>query len=166
MTRRIVTFTVKTEGRDLGKQFILREMPAEQGESWGTRALLAIVRGGGPNVSEEMVSMGLAGLAVMGLGSLGAVQYDELKPLLKEMMDQVTVQTPSGIERPMNGQDDIEEISTLLQIRKELLELHVGFSLASVLSYFRSLSRRMMTDGNGRNTQTSAAPLDSSSAAS
>jgi hypothetical protein len=166
MPRRIVTVTITAEGRDKGKQFILREMSAEDAEAWGTRALLAIVRGGGPNVSEETVSMGLAGLAVLGIGSLGAVQYDELKPLLKEMMGCVTVQTPSGVERVMNGQDDIEEIATLLQLRKELLELHVGFSLASVLSYFRSLSRRMMTDESGQNTQTSAAPLDSSSAAS
>jgi hypothetical protein len=165
MPRRIVTVTIRAEGRDVGKQFILREMPAEQAEAWGTRALLAIVRGGGPNVTEETVSMGLAGLAVLGIGSLGAVQYEELKPLLKEMMECVTLQTPSGVERALNGQDDIEEIATLLQIRKELLELHVGFSLASVASYFRSLSRRMMTEGNGQNTQTSAAPLDSSSAA-
>jgi hypothetical protein len=161
MARRVETITITAEGRDKGKQFIIREMDSFEAEEWGERMLLALVRGGGPEVSEQTVSMGLAGLATLGVGAVGAVQYDEIKPLLKQMMGCVTIPAAiaSHFERPVNGQDDIEEVATILRLRKEVLELHLGFSLGSILSFFRRPSPTTATDGNGPDTQTSAPPL-------
>jgi hypothetical protein len=38
----------------------------------------------------------------------------------------------------------IEEVSTRLQLREEVLSLHLGFSLADRLSTFRSLAATMI----------------------
>ena len=46
MARKVSNYTVTKEGRDLGKTFVITEMPASRAEAWATRALLALMAGG------------------------------------------------------------------------------------------------------------------------
>jgi hypothetical protein len=46
MARKERTVVIETEGRDLGRTYLLREMPASQAEAWATRLLLALGKGG------------------------------------------------------------------------------------------------------------------------
>jgi hypothetical protein len=140
--RKDKVITVTTEGRDRGKMFRLTEMSADQGEKWAFRALLALSRGG-MNLPQGIFDAGMAGLAsivpylvIIGLRSLNAAQWAELEPLLDEMMLCVKYQPPGGLPAQelmagVNGQ--IEEIRTRVELRKEILELHVDPSLAVVL---------------------------------
>lgn len=145
MARRTKTVTITSEGRDKGKAFLITEMDAWSGEKWSYRALLALSRGGfelPPGIFEA----GMAGLAAMvpylvviGFRSLHAARWEELETLLDEMMTCVKYQPPQlGVEAQdirtgVNSQ--IEEIRTRVELRKEVLMLHISpFDLAAFQS--------------------------------
>lgn len=142
MTIKSKVVTISTDGRDRGKMFRLTEMPADQGEKWAFRALLAMSRGG-MQLPAGIFDAGMAGLAsivpyllIVGLRSLHAAQWAELEPLLDEMMTCVKYQPPGGLppQELISGiNSQIEEIRTRVELRKEVLEMHVDPSLAAVL---------------------------------
>lgn len=141
---------VKIEGdlktnRDAGKTFVITELSSYHGEDWAIRALRLAQRAkadipGGLNA-------GMAGVAAVGILAVleGTDNFDELRPLFKEMMDCVQVMTDekTGFTRPLidgtadsdaKANDDIQEIKTRFLLRKEWLNLHLDFSIAEVLS--------------------------------
>lgn len=147
MARRTQFVTITAPGRDKGKQFLITEMSADQGERWAYRTLLALSRGGidlPPGVFER----GFAGLAemlpyllVIGLRALHGAQWTEIEPLLDEMMSCVQFQPPGTNGNPQLLQAlfpghncQIDEVATRMQLRKEVLQLHAGFSLADAFS--------------------------------
>lgn len=114
--------------RDAGKRYYIREMSAAQAEEWGMRALLALAKSG-VDLPDNFLSMGIAGMAVVGVQALGGMSFADAKPLIDEMMACVMAQPdPSHPEvRRALVEDDTEEIQTRLWLRKEVLALHVDF---------------------------------------
>lgn len=131
-TKRVV---IEADNRDKGKIFVLTEMPASQAEKWAVRALLALTHAGA-EIPEDIEGSGMAGIAMMGLHALTSLRFADAEPLLDEMFDCVRF-CPDGshpeIVRPLI-EDDIEEVGTRLRLRKDVLELHVDFSLPGVQS--------------------------------
>jgi hypothetical protein len=150
--RKETIVTISAEGRDFGKAFFLREMSAVRAEKWATRAILALTRSG-INIPEDVAKQGLAAVAAIGLHALAGVQFAEAEPLLDEMMQCVQIiPTPSRPEvKRALVEDDIEEISTLVTLRREILALHMGFLPPAV----RSIFSRPATTGDSPNTPTS-----------
>lgn len=114
-------------------------MPADQGERWAFRMLLALSRSG-VEVPDGMFSGGWAGLdtlwpflLVTGLNGLHGAQWAEMEPLLNEMMACVQW-CPPGNAPPQPifaGVDSqIHEVATRIELRKAVIELHLGFSPA------------------------------------
>lgn len=130
MARKELMLTIDTPGRDVNKTFYIREMSATKAERWATRALLALLKSG-VEVPEDIASAGLAGVAAMGLRAFGGIDFADAEPLLAEMMS--CAQIVPDISRPQVKraliEDDIEEVTTLLRLREEVLSLHTGFSL-------------------------------------
>lgn len=129
--RKTRTVVISEEGRDRGKTFLLREMPALRAEKWAYRALMAIGM-------EEMAAAGMggvAGVAAAGFQVLqsGKLRFDDVEPLLDEMMECVQIiPKPSqpDVVRPLvlDGDGaDIDEILTLMRLRKEVFDLHTEF---------------------------------------
>lgn len=120
--------------RDNGKKFVLREMPSDQGERWAIRAILGICSVN-PNIPAETANAGFAGLASLGVKLLLTVPEAIAMPLIDEMFDQVFYQPPNEKIPPQaiigGGNSQIEEVATRLYLRQQLLELHLGFSLAA-----------------------------------
>jgi len=151
MSRRTKVVTITDEGRDKGKSFVITEMPADQGEWWAFRALIALGNSGA-SLPEGALDSAMAGLATMeaskgwasalfvaGLKMLPGVKASELKPLLDEMFGCVQYRPPGGKGLPDQSINDgpysqVEEIATRLKLRAEVLELHLGFSLAGAVS--------------------------------
>lgn len=135
--RKTERFTITSEGRDKGKTFILTEMPADQGERWALRALLALTNTGAA-VPEEALTAGMAGLAAVGVQALGMLSAPQVQPLLDELWP-VCVRIvppkeglmPQEILPGINSQ--IEEVKTRLEIYRALLKLHTGFSMPAEL---------------------------------
>lgn len=131
MARKTANYRVPTEGRDIGKLFVITEMSAAQAESWATRALLALI-GANTDVPDNVAELGTAGLAELGLRSLAKLKWEVAEPLLAEMMSCVEIvpdPAKTHVRRPLI-EDDIEEVSTRLALRMEWWNLHMGFLLA------------------------------------
>jgi hypothetical protein len=122
--RKETTF-VAEDGRDKGKQFHLKEMPASQAEAWAIRALLAIGNAG-VEIPDDAAGLGMAGVAAMGIKALMAIPYAAAEPLLDEMMACVQAMPSANVFRPL-VEDDIEEVVTRFKLRKAVWELHAGF---------------------------------------
>lgn len=130
MTRKTAIYTVQAGGRDTGKVFHLCEMPADQAEKWAIRALLALGRAGidlPPGSERE----GIAAIARAGLDALIRVNFGDAEPLLDEMMESCVEIAPGG-ERGARlnwteAKRSIEEVATIVQLRREVFRLHTGF---------------------------------------
>lgn len=142
MARHIANVTVEDKGRDQGKLFVIREMSSEQGEAWATRALLAIMAGG-INLPENFETLGMAGLASLGIRSLAALKWEVAKPLLDEMFDCIQIvpdKRKAHVSRDLI-EDDVEEIPTRYKLRLEWWKLHMGF-LTAVLPSLGDQAKR------------------------
>ena len=131
MARKVVTLVIDKPGRDVDKVFVLTEFPATQGEKWAARALIALARSN-PSIPEDMASLGWQALASMGVEILSGINFTDAEPLLDEMMRCVKFMPDSNkptILRDLGvgGVEDIEEISTIIRIRKEVFNLHADF---------------------------------------
>jgi len=134
MARKTKVVTITAEGRDRGKQFLITEMPASRAEKWAFRAFFALGRAG-IQVPEEMAGMGMSVIAVIGIRALAMLRFEDAEPLMDEMMG--CVQFMPDPARPAIVrqliEDDVEEATTLLLLRSEVIELHTGFSIADAV---------------------------------
>lgn len=128
MARKQITFTA-TAKRDEGKEFLITEMPAAQAEDWAMRALMAAIRSGA-DLGDIEPGAGMAGIATIAAKSLGVIDVATARELRDELFECVKFvgKSPSGknVYRAMQP-DDIEEVATLLELRKAVLFLHIDF---------------------------------------
>lgn len=147
MARKTATITipdVPTGNRDAGKTFLITEMPAMAAERWGTRALLALSRSD-YQVPDLDPDAGFAELVRIGIELLCRVEYAEVEPLLNEMLQCVQfVPDPRNPDIPPHPHVEqvVEEVATLLMLRREVWDIHSGFSYAGVMSILTSATSR------------------------
>lgn len=119
--------------RDFGRYYRIKEMPAYKAEKWLGRLLLILA-------SKPSSLIGLSeGVSVSSL--VEGVKWETIEPLLEEMMNCVEIssilkpeKTPTSFRALKLEEDDIEDVQTLIMLRKETIELHLGFTLAEKLS--------------------------------
>lgn len=125
MARKTKEITIESKGRDCGKVFLITEFDAWSAEEWATEALFAMMNAG-VEIPEGIEQAGLAGVAALGLAALTKVRYDKAKPLIEKMMSCVEIIPSPKVKREIIA-DDIEEVGTLLLLKKEVLLLHLDF---------------------------------------
>lgn len=143
MPRRTKRITIAEKNRDQGKTFVLTEMPADQAEWWATRALLALTNAGADLPAGVSANAGMAGVAAAGIQALSQLRAETVKPLMDEMFGCVAYEhDPSHPLQPIFAGEasQIEEVSTRIRLREELLELHLGFSIRGAASTSASAS--------------------------
>jgi hypothetical protein len=127
MARRTKVIVIKDpRSRDDGKQFMVTEMDAESAEWWAIRVLQGLL-GSNQDVDADIFSAPLskiAGLAFIGLAKMPA---EQLKPLMDEMKPCIKVLLPDGKTSRDVLASDIEDISTWLELRKEVFGVLTGF---------------------------------------
>lgn len=129
MARKILNVTISDEGRDKDKVFVLTEMPASQAERWAARALFALMNSG-VTIPDNIASTGLAGIAALGIKALGRLPFELAEPLLDEMFECVKIMPNPEVTRALI-EDDIEEMKTRIQLRKEIFNLHTSFFITA-----------------------------------
>lgn len=143
-------------GRDSGKTFIITELPASQAESWALRALLALLSDG-VDLPAGIETMGMAGMAEVGIRALSGLRWEVAAPLLEEMWQCVTIRPDSS--RPDFARElveqDIEEIATRIKLRAEIWKLHVDFLSAVAPSVSGGGAAAAGGKRPSRNTKTS-----------
>jgi hypothetical protein len=134
MARHEKTITIQDEGRDKGKVFVIREMPATAGEKWAMQ-LMYLIEQAGAAVSQETLTGGMAGLAtLMPEGRKDAMALAVARalgdPSLAAWWDCVRyVHAPNHQPQKINlGETcQIEEIKTITFLRMEVVKLHTDF---------------------------------------
>lgn len=125
--RRTEVVHITAENRDKGHTYIITEMDAFEGEDLGVKILLALSNAG---VDIPDTSAGMAGLAAVGIAAMAKLPYAVVKPILNDMLTHVVYQhAPKHPPMPLSNAN-VFETSTLLEIRKAFIKLHLGFSLA------------------------------------
>lgn len=129
MARKTTTVTIARAGRDAGKVFLLTEMPATQAEKWAARAFLALAKSG-VEIPDDIATAGLAGIAAVGVKAFTGVSFEAAEPLMDEMFGCVKIIPDPSKPMVVRAliEDDTEEVATRLQLRQEVLALHVDFS--------------------------------------
>ena len=145
MARKETTFVAET-GRDLGKQFLITEMSASQAENWAFQVILA-VGNAGIEIPEGLASQGMSGLMAIGYMNLLKIPFDAAKPLLDEMMNCVQIIPSANIKRKL-VEEDIEEVTTRLQLRKSVWNLHMDFFLKESKSTLESEAQETMQESS------------------
>ena len=115
--------TIQT-GRDAGKTFIIELMKAVPTEKWAMRAIMAMIQSG-MEIPDDVASMGLAGVASMGIKAIGGIRWDLAEPLLDEMLNCIKIKEPL-ITRKLTD-EDLQEVSTILKLRMEAISFHWDF---------------------------------------
>jgi hypothetical protein len=131
MARKQLDILVSAEGRDKGKMFQITEMPASKAEKWAIRTMLALGKSG-VEIPDDLQAQGMAGIASLGIRALTSLNFEDAEPLLAEMFDCVKCvpdPTRPEVTRAL-VEDDIEEVSTRLLLRKDILSLHIDFFTA------------------------------------
>lgn len=121
--------------RDNGKRFRLTEMAAKPAEKWANKVFLAIARSG----LDIPDNLGISGAGMAGIYQLaqlvGHLRFPELEPLMDELMGCIQFVGDANFPRALiddgGVNDDIEEVATRHFLRKEVIDLHVNFSMAA-----------------------------------
>lgn len=134
--RKTAIYTVPGTGRDKGKRFKITEMSAWRSETWAAKLLFAMMNSGA-DIPDEVAGAGLAGLGALDImtiiKAISRVPYEKAEPLLAEMLECLEIlpdPSNSNVVRPLI-EDDVEEVGTLLLLRKEILALHLDFFTAA-----------------------------------
>jgi hypothetical protein len=146
----VIIDTGDETNRDHLKMFRIKEMSAMRAEKWAIRAMLALARSK-PEIPDEVAQGGLASVARFAIEALSGLSFAEAEPLMDEMMQQCVFFVPDQTKQLKTAitENDIDEISTLVFLRAEVLDLHTGFSLRGAIS--KSISG-IQTAAPGPNT--------------
>lgn len=128
MARKTEIVIVSEGGRDKGKNFVLTEMPAVQGERWATQAL-SLISKAGQKLPAGAEGAGMAGLAVVPMNALPVLQALQ-DPSLDAWWECVKYQHQPNhpLQTIFQGEAcQIEEIGTVNLLRMKVLEMHIGF---------------------------------------
>ena len=153
--RRQKTVVIDAEGRDKGKTFLLTEMPAAHAEDWAARAFLMLAHSA-IDFPVGIDRAGMAGIAEIA-HLLSGVQFSELKPL----MDELLLMCVQRIEDPLRpfpravDSEDVEEVATRQQLRREAIDLHTNFLLAATILNLIAAASEMTTLQSIESTPTS-----------
>ena len=127
-------FIAIESGRDQGKTFVVREMPASKLEKWSARAMLALFNGNLPSdIAEQARGSNAVALAQAVASGLGGISWELVEPLYDELLGCVyRVPDPSTPNNrvplnPANVDAHIQDMSTLLRLRAGVLEVCFDF---------------------------------------
>lgn len=125
MARKEKTYTVES-GRDTGKTFLIKEMSVLQADRWAQRALFALAKSG-VDASSVDLSGGMLEMAKFAFQAIGGIDPDVGTELLDELLSCVQIIPSGGIPRSLVIDSDIEDVKTLMLLRKEALMIHIDF---------------------------------------
>lgn len=130
MSRKEIPFIVTDEGRDKGKEFIITEMSAWDADELAQDIFRAMGDSNYTGIPADVIAMGCAGLATVGLSVLSASSPDVSRTLRDRLMSTVQIViTHEGKrkERKVNGTLDFEEVQTIRQVMDQVFKVNFDF---------------------------------------
>lgn len=130
MARKEITFIPEDSGRDKGKEFIITELSAWDADELAQDIFRAMGESGFNAIPPEVIAMGCAGLATVGLSVLSSAHPDvarKLRDRLIETVEIVIYNDGQRIIRKVDGPNDFEEVSTIRKLMDKVFEVNFGF---------------------------------------
>ena len=130
MPRKEIPFVVTEEGRDKGKEFIITEMSAWDADTLSQDIFRAMGDSNYTGIPPDVIAMGCAGLATVGLSVLSASSPDvahKLRDTLMSTVDIVVTHEGQRNQRKVNGTIDFEEVSTIRAVLDKVFQVNFDF---------------------------------------
>lgn len=130
MSRKKIPFIVTEEGRDKGKEFIITEMSAWDADALSQDIFRAMGDANYTGIPPDVIAMGCAGLATVGLSVLSASSPDvahKLRDTLMSTVDIVVTHEGQRNQRKVNGTIDFEEVSTIRSVLDKVFQVNFDF---------------------------------------
>lgn len=130
MARKEIPFIVETEGRDKGKEFLITEMSAWDADSLAQDIFRAMGDSNYSSIPADVISMGCAGLATVGLSVISASSPEvarQLRDRLMSTVDIIITNDGQRQQRKVNGSMDFEEVSTIRTLLDKVFQVNFDF---------------------------------------
>lgn len=135
MTRKTATIVIEDEGRDKGKQFLITEMSAVDGERIALRFFQMLCASG---VDIDVNTASAMDVAHMVFSAVSQLHPSQIEEISDKLMECVQYLAPDGKTTRRLVTGELEEISTRLLLKKEAFMLTFG-------NFFQGLSRFLKT---------------------
>lgn len=130
MARKEIPFIVEEEGRDKGKEFLITEMSAWDADSLAQDIFRAMGDSNYSSIPADIIAMGCAGLATVGLSVISASSPEVARQLRDRLMSTVDIVITSEgqrQQRKVNGSLDFEEVSTIRSLLDKVFQVNFDF---------------------------------------
>ncbi|CAH3641861.1 TPA: hypothetical protein ACNVTV_005047 [Citrobacter freundii] len=130
MARKEIPFIVEEEGRDKGKEFLITEMSAWDADSLAQDIFRAMGDSNYSSIPADVIAMGCAGLATVGLSVISASSPEVARQLRDRLMSTVDIIITSEgqrQQRKVNGSLDFEEVSTIRSLLDKVFQVNFDF---------------------------------------
>lgn len=130
MARKEITFIVEDEGRDKGKEFIITEMSAWDADTLSQDIFRAMGDSDFAGIPADVIAMGCAGLATVGLSVISASSPEVARSLRDRLIDTVDIVITTDKttnRRKVNGTIDFEEVSTIRTLLDKVFQVNFDF---------------------------------------
>ncbi|WP_445441733.1 hypothetical protein [Citrobacter freundii] len=130
MARKEIPFIVEEEGRDKGKEFLITEMSAWDADSLAQDIFRAMGDSNYSSIPADVIAMGCAGLATVGLSVISASSPEVARQLRDRLMSTVDIIITSDgqrQQRKVNGALDFEEVSTIRSLLDKVFQVNFDF---------------------------------------
>ena len=130
MSRKKIPFIVEEEGRDKGKEFLITEMSAWDADTLSQDIFRAMGDSNYSSIPADVIAMGCAGLATVGLSVISASSPEvarQLRDRLMSTVDRIITNEGQRQQRKVNGPLDFEEVSTIRALIDKVFEVNFSF---------------------------------------
>lgn len=130
MARKEITFIVEDDGRDKGKEFLITEMSAWDADSLAQDIFRAMGDSNYSSIPADVIAMGCAGLATVGLSIISASSPEvarQLRDRLMSTVDIIITNDGKRQQRKVNGSMDFEEVSTIRTLLDKVFQVNFDF---------------------------------------
>ncbi|MGC4218088.1 hypothetical protein VSX44_03710 [Citrobacter freundii] len=130
MARKEISFIVEEEGRDKGKEFLITEMSAWDADSLAQDIFRAMGDSNYSSIPADVIAMGCAGLATVGLSIISASSPEvarQLRDRLMSTVDIIITNDGQRQQRKVNGSMDFEEVSTIRTLLDKVFQVNFDF---------------------------------------
>ncbi|EKN3779541.1 TPA: hypothetical protein ACPZPV_002273 [Yersinia enterocolitica] len=130
MARKEIVYIVDAEGRDNGKEFIITEMSAWDADSLAQDIFRAMGDSNYTGIPADVIAMGCAGLATVGLSVISASSPEvahNLRDRLISTVEIVITHDGNRSRRQVKGSIDFEEVSTIRKLLDKVFQTNFDF---------------------------------------
>ncbi|ENF55470.1 hypothetical protein ECP03048166_1122 [Escherichia coli P0304816.6] len=129
MARKEIPFIVEDDNRYNGKEFIITEMSAWDADELAQDLFRSMGESGFSGIPADVIAMGCAGLATLGLNVISAASPEVARKLRDRLMSTVQIViTHEGSRQVRTVKPvDFEEVSTIRQVMDKVFKVNFDF---------------------------------------